>query len=102
MVNPAPIHADTISVRIQRALKSPVAWAVVVATAVATGPTIWHDGVADLQTYLHVSRTVAMAIIVVPVSLTLLIVAFVRFRQRLSIRRQHHAARKDALRNLHV
>lgn len=75
-------------------------WAVAVATAVATGPTIWHDGVADLQHYLHVSKAIAMATIVLPVGLTLLIVAFARFRSWFSVQRRHRAAREAALRNL--
>jgi hypothetical protein len=41
-----------------------------------------------------------MIIVVVPVGLILLVVAFVRVRNWLSIRRRHRSVREDALRNL--
>jgi hypothetical protein len=101
-VKSVTIPADSVLVRMRRRVKWLVAWIVIAAVVVATAPTIWHDGIANLRTYLHVSRTAAMAIILVPVGLILLIVVFVRLRTWLSIRGQHRAARKDALRNLRV
>ena len=98
----ATIPADSVLVRIRRRVKWLVAWIVAAAILAATTPTIWRDGIANITTYLHVSRTTAMAIILVPVGLIVLIVAFVRLRSWVSIRRQHRAARQDALRNLRV
>jgi hypothetical protein len=79
-----------------------VAWIVIVATVVATGPTIWHDAIANVETYLHTSRTVAIAAVVVPVALIVLLVAYVRIRNWLNVQRQHRAVREDALRNLRL
>lgn len=101
-VKAAQIPADSVCVRIRRTLKRLVAWLVVAATLIATGPTIWHDAIANLQTYLHASKTLAMAIVVVPISLVLLIVVFVRVRNWLTVQRRHRAVRQDALRNLHL
>lgn len=101
-VKSAAILADSVFVRIRRTLKWLVAWIVVTATLIATGPTIWHDAIANVQTYLHTSRTLAMAIVAVPVGLIVLIVAFVRFRNWLRVQRRHRAVRQDALRNLRL
>lgn len=101
-VKSAAILADSVLVRIRRTLKWLVAWVVVTVTLIATGPTIWHDAIHNVQTYLHTSRTLAMAIVVVPVALIVLIVAFVRIRNWQRVRRMHRAVRQDALRNLHL
>jgi hypothetical protein len=101
-VKPAEIPADSVCVRIRRTLKRLVAWLIVAATLIATGPTIWHDAIANLQTYLHASKSLAMAIVVVPISLVVLIVVFVRVRNWLTVQRQHRAVRQDALRNLRL
>src|SRR5512132_1043699 len=95
-VKPAEIPADSVCVRIRRTLKRLVAWLIVAATLIATGPTIWHDAIANLQTYLHASKSLAMAIVVVPISV------FVRVRNWLTVQRQHRAVRQDALRNLRL
>jgi hypothetical protein len=79
-----------------------LAWIVVGLTLIATGPTIWRDALANIQTYLHASRSLAMLIVVVPVGLILLVVATVRVRNRLTIRRRHRSVRQDALRNLRL
>ena len=86
--------------KIRRVLKWLVALIVVGVTWVVTGPTIWRDGIALVQRNLHTSRAGAIAIIVVPVGLLVLIVAFVRLRNWLRVRRLHQGAREDALRNL--
>ena len=101
-VKSAALLADSVLVRIRRTLKWLAAWIVVIATVIATGPTIWHDAIANVQTYLHASRTAAMAIVVVPVGLIVLIVAGVRIRNWVRVQRQHRAVRQDALRNLHL
>jgi hypothetical protein len=87
-------------VKIRRVLKWLVALIVVGVTWVVTGPTIWRDAIALVQRNLHTSRAGAIAIIVVPVGLLVLIVAFVRLRNWLRVRRLHQGAREDALRNL--
>jgi hypothetical protein len=86
----------------RRTFKWLVAWVIVAATLIATGPTIWRDALADVETFLHVSTTVAMAIVAVPVGLILLTVAFVRVRNWLRVQRRHRAVREDALRNLRL
>ncbi len=88
--------------RIRRTLKRLVAWLVVAVTLIATGPTIWHDAIANVQTYLHASRTLAMAIVAVPIALVVLMVTFVRVRNWLAVQRRHRAVHEDALRNLRL
>jgi hypothetical protein len=87
-------------VKIRQVFKWLVALILVAATWVVTGPTIWRDGVALVQRNLHTSRAGAIAIIVVPIGLLVLIVAFVRLRNWLRVRRLHQGAREDALKNL--
>ncbi len=86
-------------------LGRPVRWllALVVFTVVlvATGPAIWRDGISNLETYLHVSKAVAMGLIVGLLALIVLVPAFLRVRNRLRVRHQHEAARAEALRHLH-
>jgi type VI protein secretion system component VasK len=86
--------------RLGRAVRWYLALGVFAVVVVATGPTIWRDGVSNLHTYLHVSRAVAMGLIVGLLVLIVLVPASLRLRNRLRVRHQHKAARADALRHL--
>jgi hypothetical protein len=89
-------------VRIRRTFKRVFAWLIAAAILIGTGPTIWDDAIANVQTYLHTSRTLAMEIVVVPIGVILLLAAFVRIRNWAKVQRQHRAVRQDALRNLRL
>ena len=102
MVKSARGLADSLHVRIRRTFKRLLAWVVVAATLIVTAPTIWHDAIANAQTYLHTSRTMAMVIAAVPIGLIVLLVALVRVWNRLRVHRQHRAVHEDALRNLRL
>lgn len=86
--------------RLGRAIRWVLALVVFAAVLVATGPTIWRDGVSNLETYLHVSKAAARGLIVGLPAVIVLVPAFLRLRDRLRVRRQHKAARAEALRHL--
>lgn len=96
-----PRRAERDSMRLGRPVRWLLALVVFAVVLVATGPTIWRDGISNLETYLHVSKAVAMGLIVGPLALIVLVPAFLRVRNRLRVRQQHEAAHAEALRHLH-
>ncbi len=93
--------ADKKSMRLGRAFRWLLALVVFAAVLVATGPTIWRDGISNLETYLHVPKAAATGLIIGLTAVIVLVPAFLRTRERLRVRRRHKSARTEALRHLH-
>jgi hypothetical protein len=68
--------------------------------AVATLPTIWDDGLSNLETYLGIPKDVGQIVLITLVAIIVVVPAVVRTRRWIRNRRQHKAARIEAVRRL--
>ena len=83
--------------RVARGFLALVVFAV---AAVATLPTIWEDGLINLETYLGIPQDVGQVVLGALIGVIVVVPAFVRTRRWIRNRRQHKAARVEAVRSL--
>lgn len=83
--------------RIARGL---IALVVIGVVAVATLPMIWEDGLINLETYLGIPKEIGRVVLVALATVIVVVPSFIRGRRWIRDRRQHKAARVEAVRRL--
>ena len=77
-----------------------LALVVIAVAAVATLPTIWEDGLLNLETYLGIPEDIGRVVLIALIAVIVVVPSLVRARRWIRNRRRHKAARVEAVRRL--